>query len=324
MRAIVVRKTGGPEVLRVENIAEPKPPGSGQVLVRHTAIGVNYMDIYYRSGFYKSPRLPFIPGIEAAGVVEAVGEGVKLFEPGQRVAYATAQSGAYCEKRIVREQILSGIPDEFQDKMVAGVLAKGMTAHYLSHRTFRVKQGDVVLIHAVAGGVGQLLCQWCKYRGAKVIGTVSTPEKAQIAKQSGCDYPIVYTKQDFVAEVKKITNGEGVVVVYDSVGKDTFRKSLEALRPLGLMVSYGQSSGPIPPVQLNELSPKGLFLTRPTLHLYKSHRMEMLLTAAEIYACIQKKILKPSIAQTYKFEDAAKAHADMEARRTTGSSVLVL
>ncbi len=324
MRAIVVRNTGGPEVLRVENIAEPKAPGPGQVLIKQNAIGVNFMDTYYRSGFYKSPRMPFIPGIEAAGVVEAVGEGVKMIEPGQRVAYATALSGAYAEKRLVRQEILTGIPDDVKDETAVAILAKGLTAHYLIFRTFRIKRGDVILVHAAAGGVGQILCQWAKQRGAVVIGTVSTPEKAEIARKNGCEYPIIYTQQDFVAEVKKITGGEGAAVVYDSVGKDTFRKSIDALRPLGLMVSFGQSSGPVAPVHLSELAAKGLFLTRPGLHLYKSNRMELLLSAAEIYASMKKGIIRPVLGQRYKLEDAAKAHADLEARKTQGSSVLMV
>ena len=324
MRAIVVRKPGGPEVLRVENIAEPKAPQAGQVLIRQKAIGVNYMDVYYRSGVYKSPRLPFIPGMEAAGVIEAVGEGVTKFEVGQRVAYATAMSGAYAEKRLVREQILTGIPDGVDDKTAVAILAKGLTAHYLLFRTYRVKRGDFILIHAAAGGVGQVMCQWAKDCGAKVIGTVSSQQKADIVRKIGCDYPIIYTQQDFVQEVKRITDGEGVPVVYDSVGKDTFRKSLDALRPLGLMVSYGQSSGAIAPVQMAELAQKSLFLTRPSLHFYKGNQLELILTAAEIYATMVKGVIKPVIGQTYKLEDAAKAHADLEARKTQGSSVLIV
>lgn len=324
MRAVVVRKTGGPDVLRVENIAEPKAPGPGQVLIRQKAIGVNFMDIYYRKGVYKAPRMPFIPGMEAAGVVEAIGEGVTQVEVGQRVAYATAMSGAYAEKRLVREAILTGIPDDVDDATAVSILAKGLTTHYLLFRTFRVKRGDYILVHAAAGGVGQIMCQWAKHLGAKIIGTVSTPEKAEIAKKVGCTYPIIYTQQDFVTEVKKITGGEGVVVAYDSVGKDTFRKSLQALRPLGLMVSYGQSSGPVPPVQLSELSPKGLFLTRPTLHLMKSNYLELVLSAAEIYAAMIKGIIHPVIGQTYQFEDIAQAHADLESRKTTGSSVVLV
>lgn len=324
MRAIVVRQTGGPEVLRVENIPEPKAPGPGQVLLRQTAIGVNFMDIYYRKGFYKSARVPFVPGMEGAGVIEAVGSGVDMFQPGQRVAYATARSGAYAEKRLIRADMLTGIPDDVDDRTAVAILAKGLTAHYLIFRTFRVKQGDPILVHAAAGGVGQILCQWAKHRGATIIGTVSSEEKAAIARKAGCHYPVIYTQQDFVQTVMQVTNNEGVAVAYDSVGKDTFHKSLASLRPLGLMVSYGQASGPIPPVNIMELAPKGLFLTRPTLQLYKSNRMELLLSAAEVYASMKKGILTPALGQTYKLEDAAKAHADIENRRTIGSTVLVV
>lgn len=321
-KAIVVREPGDINVLKLEEIPEPKAPGPGQVLVRHTAIGVNYIDTYYRTGVYKS-KLPMVPGSEATGIVEAVGEGVDI-PIGERVMYANAQTGAYCEKRLINQNLLLGIPKEIDDVTAASILSKGLTAHYLLFRTYRVGKKDTILIHAAAGGVGRILCQWAKWKGATVIGTVGSDAKAQIAKKSGCDYVINYTKQDFVEEVLRITNGNGVPVVYDSVGKDTFAKSLQCLRPLGLMVSFGQSSGPVPPINILSLAQRSLFLTRPTLTTYKSSRKELILTGVELFEMIKQGVVTPSVFKTYPLEKAAEAHKDLESRSTTGSLVLTV
>jgi NADPH2:quinone reductase len=322
-RAIVVNEIGGPEVLKFQDIPDPRTPGPGQVLVKHTTIGVNFMDIYYRKGVYKAPKLPMVPGMEACGVVEAVGPGVEI-PIGTRVMYATAQTGAYCERRLINEKYLVGIPTNVTDDVAVAFLSKALTAHYLLFRAFMVKRGNWILVHAAAGAVGQMLCQYAKYMGVNVIGTVSTQEKANISRMSGCDYPIIYTQTDFVAEVNKITNGAGVQVVYDSVGKDTFAKSLQCLGTFGLMVSYGQSSGLVPPFNVLSLASKGLFLTRPTLMLYKSTKQELILSAIEVFKMLEEKVLRPSIYKNYPLKDAAQAHADIEGRKTVGSVILTV
>jgi NADPH2:quinone reductase len=322
-KAIVIREVGGPEVMKLENVVAPKQPGPGQVLLRHTAIGVNYIDIYYRSGLYKAPRMPMIPGMEACGVVEAVGDGVTI-PVGTRVVYATAQTGGYCEKRLISERHLVGVPDKVPDTIAAAVFAKALTAHYLVFHTYKIRKGNTILVHAAAGGVGQLVCQWAKYLGATVIGTVSTQEKANVARSSGCDHVIIYTEKNFAEEVMRITNNEGVIVVYDSVGKTTFAKSLSCLMNMGLMVSYGQSSGEVPPFNILNLAQKGLYLTRPTLMLYKSTRAELVLSAVEIFQKMSEGVLRPSICNTYPLEQAGLAHSNIEARKTTGSTVLTV
>ena len=322
-RAIVINQTGGPEVLKLQNIPDPRAPGPGQVLIRHTAIGVNFMDIYYRKGVYKAAKLPMVPGMEACGVVEAVGEGVTV-PVGARVIYATAQTGAYCEKRLINEKFIVGVPDNVQDDVAVSFFAKALTAHYLLFRTYAVKKGDWILVHAAAGGVGQMLCQYAKFLGANVIGTVSTQEKANLVRSIGCDYPIIYTQTDFAAEVKKITNGAGVNVVYDSVGKDTFAKSLQSLGAFGLLVSFGQSSGMIPPFNILSLAAKGCFITRPTLMLYKGTKQELILSALEVFKMLEDRVLRPTIFKSYPLENAGQAHADIESRKTTGSVILTL
>lgn len=322
-KAVIIQKTGGAEVLELKNIAEPKKPAAGQVLLRQTAIGLNYMDIYYRSGLYKAPRLPMIPGMEACGIVEAVGEGVKI-PVGTRVAYATASNGAYCEKRLINERYLVGVPNALSDEEVVAVLGKALTAHFLLFRTYQVKKGDTILVHAAAGGVGQILSQWAKHLGARVIGTVGSEEKVQKARNAGCSDVIVYTKQDFAKETKRLTDNHGVMVAYDSVGKDTFAKSLQALMPLGLMVSYGQSSGAVPPMNVLSLAQKGLFLTRPTLMQYKSSRAELLLSAIEVFKMVADGALKINIDHRYPLSEIQQAHNDMQSRRTTGSCVITL
>ncbi len=320
-KAIIIRETGGPEVLKFENVAEPKAPGPGQVVVRQTAIGVNYMDIYYRTGLYKAPRMPMIPGMEGCGVVEAVGPGVRI-PLGSRVLYATAQVGSYCEKRIINEKHLVGVPDAVPDEIAVSMFGKALTAHYLIFRTYMVRSGDKILVHAAAGGVGQILCRWAKRLGAVVIGTVGSQEKVNAAKSAGCDHVIVYTQQDFAKEVMNITNGQGVLVVYDSVGKDTFTKSMSCLMPLGLLVSYGQSSGPVPAVNILSLAQKGIYVTRPTLMLYKSDRQELILTAVEIFTLLSQGELKANISQVYPLKEARQAHIDLQSRKTMGSLVL--
>lgn len=322
-KAIVVSKTGGPEVLELKNIASPKAPGPGQLLLRHTAIGVNYMDIYYRKGIYKAPRMPMIPGMEACAIVEAAGPGSKM-PVGTRVVYATAQTGAYCEQRLISEKHVVGVPENVPDKIAAAVFAKGLTAHYLLLRTYNVKKGDKILIHAAAGGVGQLMCQWARHLGAFVIGTVGNDQKITAAMSAGCHHVINYAKQDFAKEVMRITNNEGVLVVYDSVGKDTFAKSLNCLMPLGLMVSFGQSSGEVPAFNILSMAQKSLYLTRPTLMTYKADRGELLLSAVEVFKMLADGVLRINVNNTYPLADAAKAHADMENRKTTGSSILVV
>lgn len=322
-RAIVINEIGGPEVLKLQAIPDPKAPGPGQVLIKHTAIGVNFMDIYYRKGLYKAPKLPMVPGMEACGIVEAVGEGVKI-DIGTRVIYATAQTGSYCERRLISEKYLVGIPASVSDSTAVAFFSKAMTAHYLLFRAYMVRKGEGILIHAAAGGVGQMLSQYANYLGANVIGTVGSPEKVMVARNSGCNYVINYTQQDFVAEVKRITNNEGVGVVYDSVGKDTFARSLQCLRNFGLMISYGQSSGVVPPFNILSLAPKGLFITRPTLMLYKSTKQELVLSAIEVFKMLENKVLRPSIYKSYPLEQAAQAHADIESRKTTGSVILTV
>jgi NADPH2:quinone reductase len=322
-KAIIVREVGGTEVLKVENVAKPKAPGPGQVLLRHTAIGVNFMDIYYRTGLYKAPKMPMIPGMEACGVVEAVGAGVDI-PVGTRVVYATAQTGAYCEMRLINAKYLVGVPDKVSDKVAAAVFTKALTAHYLIFHTYKVRRGDRILVHAAAGGVGQLICQWAKHLGAVVIGTVGSPEKVSVAKLSGCDHVIDYSQQNFAEEVMRITNNRGVIVVYDSVGKTTFAKSLSCLTNMGLMVSFGQSSGAVPSFNILNLAQKGLYLTRPTLMLYKASRQELVLSAIEVFRKIEQGVLKVNIGQTFPLEDAAKAHAAIEARKTTGSTILTV
>ena len=323
MKAIRVHQAGGPETLRWEDVEVPAP-AAGEVLLRHTAIGLNYIDVYYRTGLYPPPGFPFTPGLEGAGIVEEIGRGVTGLKPGMRVAYASAPLGAYAEWRVMPAQRLVPLADDIDDRTAAAVMLKGMTAEYLLHRTIAVERGDAILFHAAAGGVGVLACQWARALGATVIGTVSTDEKAALAAAHGCHHVIVYTREPFVERVRQITGGRGVRVVYDSVGKDTFLGSLDCLRPLGTMVSFGQSSGPIPPCDVGLLGAKGaLFLTRPSLMHYTSTPEDLLLSARSLFQAIRSGTVLPEVRQTYRLRDAATAHRDLEARRTTGSSVLL-
>ena len=320
--AIRIHQTGGPEVLRWEAIELPAP-GVGEVLLRQTAVGLNYIDVYFRTGLYAAPTMPFIPGLEGAGVVEAVGPEVTALAVGDRVAYASAPIGAYAEARLMPADRLVKIPDSISDEQAAAMMLQGMTTQYLVRRTYKIQPGETILVHAAAGGVGLMLCQWAKHLGATVIGTVSSDEKAALARANGCDYPVIYTREDFQARVLEITNGQKVPVVYDSVGVDTFAKSLDCLAPLGMMVLFGQASGPVPPFELGTLAAKGsLFITRPTLFSYTAKREDLVTTAQELFEVVSKGVVKIAVNQTYPLAEAAQAQRDLEARKTTGSTVL--
>ncbi|MEP4859930.1 MAG: quinone oxidoreductase [Alphaproteobacteria bacterium] len=322
-KAIVVHAHGGPEVLSYEEVAAAEP-GRGEVRVRNHAVGLNFIDVYFRTGLYPAPNgLPFTPGNEGAGEVIAVGEGVNDLRPGDRVAYA-GTLGAYAEERLIAADRLVRTPEAISDAQAAAMMLKGMTAEYLLCRTFKAKPGDTILYHAAAGGVGLIVGQWAKHLGATVIGTAGTPEKIALALAHGYDHVIDYTKEDFVARVKEITGGRMCDVVYDSVGKDTFPASLDCLRPMGMFVSFGQSSGPIPPFNLAILSQKGsLFATRPTLFTYVAKREDLESAAANLFSVVAGGAVKIEINQRYALEDAARAHADLEGRKTTGTSILL-
>ncbi|HEX5320574.1 MAG TPA: quinone oxidoreductase [Stellaceae bacterium] len=323
VQAIRFEKTGGPEVLTWQQVSVDKP-GPGQVRLKHTAVGLNYIDTYQRSGLYPM-SLPSGLGSEGAGVIEEVGPGVTGLKPGDRVAYAGGPLGAYSEARTMGAERLVPVPDGITDQQAAAMMLKGMTAWYLIRRTHEVKRGDTILIHAAAGGVGLIVCQWAKALGATVIGTVGSDDKAALAKAHGCDHPIVYTREDFVAKVGDITKGAKLPVVYDSVGKDTFFKSLDCLAPLGLLALFGQSSGSVPPVDLGILAGKGsLFVTRPTLNTYTAKREDLLTAARELFDVVKSGKVKLAINQTYALRDAAQAHRDLESRKTTGSTVLTV
>ncbi len=322
-KRVVVRRHGGPEVLEIETY-EPPAPGPGEVRLRHTAIGLNFIDVYFRTGLYPPPQLPFTPGFEACGVVEAVGEGVDFLRPGQRVAYGTGPLGAYCDVRTMPAQYLVPIPDSIPDEVAAAMMLKGMTARYLLRRTYAVRPGDPILFHAAAGGVGLIACQWAKHLGATVIGTVGGPEKAEVARAHGCDHPIDYTREDFVARVDEITGGEKLPVVYDGVGRATFLRSLDCLRPLGLMVSFGNASGPVDPFDIGLLARKGaLFLTRPTLFVYTRTRELLLEHARDVIEVVAGGVVRVEIGQRFPLERVADAHRALEERRTVGATVLL-
>ncbi len=321
MYAIRIKAHGGPEVLSYEEIPTPTP-GAGEVLVKIAAIGVNFIDVYHRSGLYPG-NLPFTPGMEAAGVVEAVGPDATEFKPGDRVAYAS-QQGSYAQYALVPQSKLIPVPDGLDDQSAAAALLQGMTAHYLTDSTYPIQSGDTVLVHAAAGGAGLLLTQLAKRRGARVIGTVSTEEKEALARQAGADEIILYNQTDFETEVKRLTDGAGVAVVYDSVGKTTFLKSLNCLKLRGYLVLYGASSGPAPAIEPNLLQTKGsVYLTRPTLFHYTADRAALLARATEVLDWIAKGELKLRIGQTYPLSEAAQAHRDLEARLTTGKLLLL-
>ena len=320
--AIRLHQAGAPELMQWESIALP-PPAAGEVRLRHHAIGLNYIDTYHRSGLYPLP-LPSGLGQEGAGVVEAVGEGVSEVAVGDRVAYATAPLGAYAEARNVPADVLVPWPDALSFEQGAAMLMQGLTAQYLLRRTYRVQAGDTILVHAAAGGVGTIMCQWAKALGATVIGTVGSEHKAELARANGCDHPIVYTRENFARRVRELTDGEGVPVVFDSIGKDTFMDSLACLRPLGLMVSFGNASGAVPPVDIGVLARMGsLFLTRPTLFTYAARRSDLLAMASELFDLVVAGTLRVEINQRYALKDVAQAHRDLEGRRTSASSILL-
>ena len=320
--AIRVHETGGPEALSWEEV-EPVEPGPGQVRMSQAAAGLNFIDVYHRTGLYPQP-LPFTPGVEGAGTVDSVSEGVEGFKPGDRVAYA-GPVGGYAEERVIDADRLVKLPDDIAFERAAGMMLQGMTARMLLRAVFPVEKGDTILIHAAAGGVGLILCQWANALGATVIGTVSNDEKMEIAKAHGCHHPIVYTRQDFAAEIDRLTGGDKLPVVYDSVGKATFMKSLDCLKPRGLMVSFGNSSGPVGPFPPALLSQKGsLFLTRPSLFHYIATRRELEQSANELFEVVRSGKVKIEVQQRFELKDAAEAHRALESRKTTGSTVLIV
>ncbi|KVL46343.1 quinone oxidoreductase [Burkholderia territorii] len=321
-KAIRYDQPGGPEVMKWVDV-EVGAPKAGEVRIRQHAVGLNYIDVYFRTGLYPQP-LPGGLGMEAAGEVTAVGDGVTALKAGDRVAYVGQPPGAYAQERVMPAERLVKLPDGISYDDAASVMLQGLTAHYLLRRTYPVKAGDTILIHAAAGGVGLLVCQWAKALGATVIGTVGSDEKAALAKAHGCDHPVVYTRENFTQRVKDITHGAGVPVVYDSIGKDTYVGSLDCLAPLGYFVSFGNASGPLPPIDSKEFSSRGsLFFTRPTLFSYIAKRADLESAAAELFDVILSGKVKTSINQRYPLAEVGRAHADLESRKTTGSTILV-
>ena len=321
-KAIRIHQPGGPEVLKYEDV-DVGAPGPGEVRLRQTAVGLNYIDVYHRSGLYPVKDLPAVIGMEAAGVIEEAGPDVSGFKAGDRVAY-TMGLGAYAQERVMGTGRLVALPDAIDDRQAAAMMLQGTTAHYLIHRTYKVQKGDTILVYAAAGGVGLILCQWAKHLGATVIGCVGSEEKAALAKANGCDHPILYRDENVPERVRKLTDGDGVQVVYDGVGKATFNDSLDCLAPFGLMVSFGNASGPIDPFDPAALGPKGsLYLTRTTLATHTATRELMMDGANALFDVVTKGHVKIAINQTYPLHETAQAHRDLEARKTTGSTVLV-
>ncbi len=319
--AIRIHANGGPEAMQWEAVPTPEP-GPGEALIRHGAVGLNYIDVYFRTGLYKAPNMPLVIGQEGAGTVLAVGPGVTAVAPGDRVAYA-GPLGAYVTERVIPADRLVKLPDNISFETGAAMMLQGMTVQYLLRRTYNVKAGDTIVVHAAAGGVGLIMCQWAKHLGATVIGVVSSEEKAALARAHGAAHTVV-GYASLVAEVKRITSGAMVPVVYDSVGKDTFNLSLDCLAPLGLMVSYGNASGAVPPVDIGVLAAKGsLFLTRPSLATYTAKRSDLETVAADLFDVVGKGAVKIQVNQTFALKDAAQAHIALEARKTTGSTVLL-
>lgn len=321
-KAIRIHKTGGPEVLCWEDV-DIGAPGAGEVRLRQTAIGLNYIDTYYRSGLYPLASYPQVLGMEAAGVVEAVGSGVEELAVGDRVAYANIPVGAYAEQRLIPAERIVKLPDEIDDCTAAAMMLKGMTAEYLLRRTYKLRAGETVLIHAAAGGVGLILCQWAKHIGATVIGTVGSADKARLAAAHGCDHTILYREENFVKRVLELTDGRGVPVVYDAIGKDTFYESLKCLAKYGLMVNYGQASGDTGPVDLGATRAKALYITRPGLMVYNADRADLTACADALFEVVQKGVVRIEINQTYPLSETAQAHRDLQGRKTTGSTLLI-
>ena len=321
-KAIRILKTGGPEVMEYVDVDLPAP-GPGEALIRQMACGLNFIDVYFRTGLYAQP-LPAGLGMEGAGVVEAVGAGVSHIQPGDRVAYAGRPCGAYAEARVLPADILVKLPDAIGFETAAAMMLQGLTVQYLFRRTFRLQGGETILFHAAAGGVGLIACQWARALGVTMIGTVGSDEKAELAKANGCVHTINYNKENFVERVREITGGKGVPVVYDSIGKDTFTGSLDCLSPLGMMVSYGSASGPVPPFSLNELASRGsLFITRPSIFSYTAKRDDLEMMAGELFGMVESGKIKIDVNQRYALKDVAQAHRDLESRKTTGSTILI-
>ena len=321
-KAIQCFSNGGPEVMEYVDV-EVGEPGAGEARVRHHAIGLNYIDVYFRTGLYPQ-QMPAGLGMEGAGVIEAVGPDVKHVKPGDRVAYACRPPGAYADTRVMPAGSLVKLPDSISFETAAAMMLQGLTVQYLFHRTFPLKGGETILFHAAAGGVGLIACQWARALGVTMIGTVGSDEKAQLAKAHGCTHVVNYNKENFVERVKELTGGKGVPVVYDSIGKDTFLGSLDCLSPLGMMVSYGSASGPVPPFSLNELASRGsLFITRPTLFSYAAQREDLEAMAADLFRMVESGKVKIEINQRYALKDVQQAHRDLESRKTTGSTILL-
>ncbi len=322
-KAIRMHETGGPEVLLWEDV-EVGTPGPDEVLLEQTAVGLNFIDVYHRTGLYPLEGLPATPGMEAAGKVLAVGEDVHHLQVGESVAYASPPAGAYAERRLMPADRLVSLPEDIDERQAAAMMLQGMTVQYLLRRTYCVEPGEIILFHAAAGGVGLIACQWAKALGAIVIGTVGSEEKAELAKAHGCDHIILYREEDIAARVRELTDGEGVAVVYDSVGKDTFEASLDSLRPMGMLVSFGNASGLVPPFEPGILAQKGsLFLTRPTLMAYTAKRQDLLASANELFNVVRSGDVRIEINQSYPLREAAQAHRDLEARKTSGSTILI-
>ena len=322
-KAICIHQTGGPDVMQWEDV-EVGAPGPGEVRIRHEAVGLNYIDVYFRTGLYPAPSLPFSPGMEGAGVVEAVGAGVDALRSGDRVAYAAPPVGSYAEERLMPAAKVVKVPAEIDSRQAAAMMLQGMTAEYLLRRTWPVQSGETILFHAAAGGVGLIACQWAKHLGATVIGTVGSDEKAELARAHGCDHPIVYTRESFTDRVMELTNGAGVPVVYDAVGRDTFEGSLACLRPRGMLVSFGQSSGTIAPFDIGVLSARGsLYITRPTLMTYTASRADLEMSAQALFDVVRQGGVRITVNQSFPLAEAAAAHRALESRQTTGSTVLM-
>ena len=322
-KAIRIHETGGPDAMQWEDV-EIGAPGPGEIRIRHEAVGLNYIDVYFRTGLYPAPSLPFSPGMEGAGVVDAVGEGVDSLAVGDRIAYAAPPVGAYAEERLMPAEKVVKIPAGIDSSQAAAMMLQGMTVEYLLRRTCPVRSGDTILFHAAAGGVGLIACQWAKHLGATVIGTVGNDEKAELARAHGCDHPIVYTRENFTERVRELTGGAGVPVVYDAVGRDTFEGSLDCLQPRGMLVSFGQSSGTIDPFDVGILSAKGsLYITRPTLMTYTASRADLEASAQALFDVVGAGAVRITVNQMFPLADAAAAHRALESRRTTGSTVLM-
>ena len=322
-KAIRIRRTGGPDAMRWEDV-EVGTPGPGEIRIRHEAVGLNYIDVYFRTGLYPAPSLPFSPGMEGAGIVEAVGEGVDSVAVGDRVAYAAPPVGAYAEERLMPAGKVVKIPSGIDSRQAAAMMLQGMTVEYLLRRTYPVQSGETILFHAAAGGVGLIACQWAKDLGATVIGTVGSDEKAALARAHGCDHPIVYTRENFTERVRELTDGAGVPVVYDAVGRDTFEGSLDCLAPRGMLVSFGQSSGKIEPFDLGILSARGsLYVTRPTLMTYTASRADLEASSGALFDAVDRGAVRVTVNQTFPLAEAAAAHRALESRQTTGSTILM-